>query len=120
MPLKVDQYAASHLGSVEPNRLRDLVVTSSSLLSEDERKSLNAAVLRDLKKAGVNVGSLTVALGLAATASDELTPSDLGQLLRYVRINSPRALEAVVAHFAALSAQGAQAVGRVNDVGKAA
>ncbi|HSB11245.1 MAG TPA: hypothetical protein VLM38_17285 [Blastocatellia bacterium] len=82
--------------NVEPNALRDAVYTALSLLPEDERARVYDRIVADLEKSGVNLRQHIVVLGIPARTIDELTASDIAKLVRYVRMNEPRALKALV------------------------
>ena len=80
------------LANCSPEWLRDRVLAALKRLSREERESLRDRVLSDLKKAGVNIASGLFKLGILAMTPDELTPSDIAKLVRYVRINTPGAM----------------------------
>ena len=81
--------------TLAPNDLRDRARHSLARLAEEDRKATCGRLLAGLAAAGVNVSSSILVLGIPARRADELTPSDMAKLLRYVRINWPAAMAAM-------------------------
>ncbi|HSB11539.1 MAG TPA: hypothetical protein VLM38_18770 [Blastocatellia bacterium] len=82
--------------TAEPNVLRDRVCKALSLLAEDERSGVRDRILVDLTRAGLNIGQCLLLLGIPARTADELTAPEMATLIRYVRINEPKAMTALV------------------------
>ena len=80
---------------VEPDALRDSVRDKLSALTADELASWRDHLLSGLRKAGVNLGVCRFLLGTSGDSTDNLTPSDIAHLIRYVRLNLPEALKVV-------------------------
>jgi hypothetical protein len=59
-------------------------------------------LITGLAKAGVHVGSALFMLGIPASSPEDLSQSDMGKLLRYIRFNSPAAIEALAGPLAEL------------------
>src|SRR5689334_11070155 len=81
--------------ALAPDDLRNEVQRMLSMLGEADREIWCRRLLDGLAKAGVDIGATLFMLGTGASRLDELTPSDLGKLLRYSRINTPEAIEAL-------------------------
>lgn len=80
------------LAGSNPDWLRDRVFKALIRISPDERSRFRDNILSDLRKAGVNIMSGLIKLGIPATTPDDLSPSDVAKLVRYVRMNRPEAL----------------------------
>jgi hypothetical protein len=80
-------------GVLTPDDLCNRVQLGLSTLAELDRRAWERKVFTELSKAGVHTGAALFMLGIVVNTVDELTPSDVGKLLRYVRINSPWATE---------------------------
>jgi hypothetical protein len=76
------------------NGLRNSVYKALSEVSLHERVRLYKELIGDLKKAGINVGSRLFLLGISARIPEELTPSDIGKLMRSIYSNEPEVLAA--------------------------
>lgn len=81
--------------ALEPDDLRNQVQKTLSTLSEADRQTLRQRLIAGLTQAGVNVGSSLFMLGIPAANLNDLTPTDMGKLLRYIRINFPSAIESL-------------------------
>jgi hypothetical protein len=78
-----------------PNELCDAVRGAMVALTLDERISIKEKLLSALKGSRLNVGSILLLLGIHADTVEELTPSDVGYLVRYIRMNSPDVIMAL-------------------------
>ena len=58
----------------------------------DDRISIKEGLVSAIQGSRLNVGSILLLLGIHADTVEELTPSDIGYLVRYIRINSPDVL----------------------------
>ena len=79
----------------DPDELRDRVRNALSKLCVEERIAVRDQLLAQLHQAGVHLGNVLFALGIAAEMPSALMPSDVAYLIRYVRINSPDKIRAV-------------------------
>jgi hypothetical protein len=84
------------LNTIPPDELRDRVRAALLRLGSGERVEIRDQLLTQLHRAGVNIGNCLFSLGIMAETPSELTPSDLAYLIRYIRINSPQKIRAVV------------------------
>jgi hypothetical protein len=80
---------------IEPNSLRDRVYQALSGLTFEERASMSDKIIGGLKGFSVNLRTGLLMLGITARTVSDLTPSDVAKLIRYLRINAPKALEAI-------------------------
>lgn len=80
---------------MEPNSLRDRVYEALVSLPREERASMSDRIISNLKDFRVNVRTGLLMLGIPAQTANDLTPSDLAKLMRYLRINAPTALGAI-------------------------
>jgi hypothetical protein len=108
------------LADCSPEWLRDRVFNALNRLSTHEHQRVRDRILSDLRKAGVNIMSGLVMLGIPASMPDELSSSDIAKLVRYVRINMPGAMKVVSGTLAELIAPEAEKPGGVKPVRKAA
>jgi hypothetical protein len=106
--------------TLEPNDLFNKTQKALSMLSEGSRETLGDELLLGLKQAGVNIASALMVLGIPARTSDELTPSDIGKLLRYVRINAPKAIESLAVPLTQLLSPSAESARTAQSIREAA
>jgi hypothetical protein len=108
------------LETAEPDSLRDSVREALSQLSEVEQRAVHNDLLSALKAAGVNLGHHLLLLGIPARTADEITPAEMGILIRYVRISEPRAMAALAPILMAVLARHDEPAQRVKPSTRAA
>lgn len=86
---------ALDLATAEPDVLCNSVREALSQLSGEERPAVHDRLLTALKKAAVHIGQHLLLLGIPARTAEELTAPEIATLIRYVRINEPRAMAAL-------------------------
>ena len=109
-----------NLASSSPDHLRETLFKALSALPPDECGRARDKILSDLRRAGLNISSGLVKLGILAETPDELSPSDIAKLVRYVRLNRPEAMKYLERTLTDLMALKAQKVEGVKPIGKAA
>ncbi len=65
------------------------------MLCEEERLEAQYSLLTSLKGAGFKVAQHLILLGIPTTEADELTAPEIAIVIRYVRINEPKAMAAL-------------------------
>ena len=81
--------------NLEPDALRDSVREALSSLTAEELVSWRDHLLRGLRKAGMNLDACRFLIGIYGDSTDNLTPSAIAHLIRYVRLNLPEAMKVV-------------------------
>ena len=81
--------------NLEPDALRDSVLEALSALNADELGSWRDHLLGGLMKAGINLEACRFLIGISEDSIDNLTPSGIAHLIRYVRLNLPEAMKVV-------------------------
>jgi len=85
----------SELVNADPDYLRDSVRRALLSLSMTERSNAATNVLYMLRKAGLGVRVCLLMLGASASTAEELTAPEIAALIRYVRLNEPKAFESI-------------------------
>jgi len=80
---------------ITANGLRNGLYKAISRLPLNERVPVYRKLISELEKAGINVGSRLFLLGIPAAIPEELTPNDVGKLLRSVYLSEPQAITAI-------------------------
>jgi hypothetical protein len=78
-----------------PSELCDAVRGAMVAVSVEDRIAIKEKLLAALQGSRLNVGSILLLLGIHADTVEELTPSDVGYLVRYIRINCPDVIAAL-------------------------
>jgi hypothetical protein len=81
--------------TADPDELRDRVRNALTRISATDRAAVRDQLLNELQQSGLNIGNCLFSLGIMANMPGELTPSDLGYLVRYIRINYPEKMRVV-------------------------
>src|SRR5262249_20116637 len=95
MTIESKSHAATSLQEGDANLLQDSVREMVSLMGALERKLFIKTLEYEMLRAGLRLQAYLAPLGIAAAYADELTPTDVGQLISYFRINVPVAMLAV-------------------------
>ena len=83
------------LVNADPDYLRDSVCKALLSLSMHERSQAATDALYGLGKAGLRFRECLLMLGSSASTAEELTASEIAALIRYVRLNEPKALQSI-------------------------
>ena len=81
--------------NLEPDALRDSVRKALSALTAEELVSWRDHLLGGLVNAGMNLEACRFLIGISEDSIDNLTPSGIAHLIRYVRLNLPEAMKVV-------------------------
>jgi hypothetical protein len=81
--------------NLEPDALRDSAREALSALTAGELVSWRDHILTGLRKAGMNLEACRFLIGISEDSIDNLTPSGIAHLIRYVRLNLPEAMKVV-------------------------
>jgi len=81
--------------NLEPDALRESVQEALSTLTPDDLASWRDHLLSGLRKAGMNLDACRFLIGIYGDSTDNLTPSAIAHLIRYVRLNLPEAMKVV-------------------------
>ena len=75
--------------AADPDELSGAVQKAASRLGEDRRASYNRRVISILAELGLDVRAILYLSGIVEQEPADLTPSEIGHLFRYIRINLP-------------------------------
>ena len=74
------------------NSVREMLVSMEAL----ERKLFIKTLEYEMSRTGLSIRPYLIPLGIAAEYAEDLTPTEVGHLIRFFRINVPKAMSAVV------------------------
>jgi hypothetical protein len=104
--LKRNQMKGSVKGSCDADDLKKMVRDGLVAMTYEDRGAFIQALETEMRRAGLNMRAYLIPLGISAMTTAELTPSDIGHLVRFLKINMPRAMPAIekaLAGFAAFA-----------------
>jgi hypothetical protein len=73
------------------NSVREMLVLMEAL----ERKLFIKTLEYEMSRSGLSIRPYLIPLGIAAAYAEDLTPSEVGHLIRFFKINVPKAMPAV-------------------------
>ena len=106
--------------NLEPDALRESVREALSALTADELVSWRDHLLSGLRKAGMNLEACRFLIGISEDSIDNLTPSGIAHLIRYVRLNLPEAMKVVAGRLGELLTVSHESVTRARQFRRAA
>lgn len=80
---------------LDADKLKASVHEMLLLMEALERKLFIKTLEYEMFRAGLNIRDYLIPLGIPATRAEELTPNEIGHLIRFFRINVPKAMSAV-------------------------
>jgi hypothetical protein len=81
--------------TLDPNELKSLVRDGLMALSMPEREAFIQTLGAEMKRVNLSIRAYLVPLGIPARSPEDLTPTEVGHLIRFLRINVPQATAAV-------------------------
>jgi hypothetical protein len=81
--------------TLDPNELKNLVRDGLMALSMPEREEFIQTLGAEMKRVSLSIRAYLVPLGIPARSPEDLTPTEVGHLIRFLRINVPQATAAV-------------------------
>jgi hypothetical protein len=90
-----DQGATSSPEGLGPEELKGLVRDGLVLMNMAEREAFFETLDREMRTVGLNVRKYLVPLGIPGRSPEDLTPTEIGHIVRYLKINEPKAMPAI-------------------------
>jgi hypothetical protein len=101
-----NQGRGSSLGSLDPNEIKSVIRDGLVAMNMADREAFIQALEREMRHAGLNMRSYLIPLGIPGRSPEDLTPTEVGHLVRFLKFNVPQAMSAVqrtVSHFTAFA-----------------
>ncbi|HKV38485.1 MAG TPA: hypothetical protein VJX67_04665 [Blastocatellia bacterium] len=83
------------LSALDPTVLRDSVRNAILTFPQEERAAITARLVARLKEARFDLRSSVIVLGINARSAEDLTPSDIGHIMRYLRLTAQPVFAAI-------------------------
>ena len=81
--------------AMEPDELKAVVRDGLVAMNLSDREGFIRALEAEMRTVNLNMRSYLIPLGIPARTLEELTPTEVGHLVRYLKINVQHALPAV-------------------------
>ena len=83
------------IGGMNPDDLKGFVRDGLVMMTISEREDFIKTLENEMRTAGLSIRSYLIPLGIPARTLEELTPTEVGHLVRYLKINVAHAVPAV-------------------------
>lgn len=90
-----NQTAKPSLTSLDPNDLKSVVRDGLVSMTMTDREDFIQALETEMRRANLNMRAYLIPLGIPARSPEDLTPTEVGHLLRFLKINVAQAMPAV-------------------------
>src|ERR1041384_2685566 len=91
---------------LDPNEIKSIVRDGLAKMTLADREEFIQILEAEMKRSNLNLRAYLVPLGIPGRTPEELTPTEVGHLIRFLKLNVPQAMTAVE-----------NALGRCNSLG---
>lgn len=82
-------------GSLDPNELKSLIRDGLVAMNMADREAFIRSLEGEMRRINLNMRSYLIPLGIPGRSPEDLTPTEVGHLVRFLKINVPQAMTAV-------------------------
>jgi hypothetical protein len=82
-------------GSLDPNELKSFIRDGLVAMNMADREAFIKALEAEMRRKNLNMRSYLIPLGIPGRSPEDLTPTEVGHLVRFLKINVPQAMTAV-------------------------
>src|SRR6266545_3975739 len=86
---------SASLGSLDPDELKSRVRSALVSMKATEREGFVRALETEMTRASLNIRHYLIPLGIPARSLEDLTPTEVGHVIRYLKIIVPQAMPAI-------------------------
>ena len=79
----------------DPNELKSLIRDGLVSMNMAEREEFIQTLETEMRRASLNMRAYLVPLGIPGRSPEDLTPTEVGHLIRFLKINVPAAMPAI-------------------------
>jgi len=99
IPRREDLVASANtrktFGMLDPNELKNVIRDGLSTLAMNDREEFVRTLETEMKRSHLNLRAYLVPLGIPGRSPEDLTPTEVGHLIRFLKINVVQAMKAV-------------------------
>ena len=107
-----NQIVKSSSGPLDPDELKNTVREGFGAMDIQERTAFIGELEAEMKRIHLELRAYLVPLGIPGRSPEDLTPTEVGHLVRFLKLNNPQAMHAVeraMSHHSAFSDGGGRA-----------
>src|ERR1044072_8361670 len=90
-----NQVARTGQRTLDPTELKSIVRDGLVTMNMSEREEFIQALETEMRRANLNMRAYLIPLGIPGRSPEDLTPTEVGHLVRFFKINVPQAMSAV-------------------------
>jgi hypothetical protein len=90
-----NQMARTGQRTIDPTELKSIVRDGLVAMNMAEREEFIQALEAEMRRVSLNMRAYLIPLGIPGRSPEDLTPTEVGHLIRFLRINVPQATTAV-------------------------
>jgi hypothetical protein len=90
-----NQAVKADRSQLDPNELKGVIRDGLANMSMPDREGFIRALEAEMRRISLNVRAYLIPLGIPGRSPEDLTPSEVGHLVRYLKLTVPRAMPAV-------------------------
>jgi hypothetical protein len=95
MSRKKEQIDPPRIEELDADQLKDSVREMLVLMEPLERKLFIKTLQYEMFRSGLSIGAYLIPLGIPARCAEDLTPAEVGHLMRFFKMNVPAAVPAL-------------------------
>jgi hypothetical protein len=80
---------------LDPNELKGVIRDGLANMSMPDREEFIRTLEAEMRRISLNVRAYLIPLGIPGRTPEDLTPSEVGHLVRYLKLTVPKAMPAV-------------------------
>lgn len=80
---------------LDANQLKATIRDGLVSMTIAEREEFIGTLEAEMRRAGLNMRSYLVPLGIPGRSTEDLTPTEVAHLIRFLKLNAPQAMRAV-------------------------
>jgi hypothetical protein len=81
--------------AVDANELKELIRDGLVAMNVTEREEFIGALEAEMRRTGLNMRAYLVPLGIPGRSPEDLTPTEVAHLARFLKLNIPQAMPAI-------------------------
>src|ERR1051325_1663316 len=87
--------ATTGQATLDPNDLKSIVRDGLVSMNMAEREDFIQSLEAELRRANLNMRAYLIPLGIPGRSPEDLTPTEVGHLVRFLKINVPQSMPVV-------------------------
>ena len=89
------QVSTNGLSTLDPNELKSLVRDGLVAMNMADREDFIQGLETEMRRANLNMRAYLIPLGIPGRSPEDLTPTEVGHLIRFLKMNVPQAMPAI-------------------------